>query len=137
MGSPGVSLEAGVTTSLTCRTITAAGARGAHERQRTRAQEYLKLKDLFAVVSPADAVSGNLRGDSPRRSRASALVRSARREGGEMVLRWLAVSLIEASKTFRKLRGYAGRGGPKLVAALRAHDVKLNPPAVDAKPKAA
>lgn len=59
----------------------------------------------------------------------------ARWEGGEMVLRWLAVSLIEASKSFRKLRGYAGM--PKLIAALRAHDAKLNPVAVDLKEKAA
>ena len=59
----------------------------------------------------------------------------AKWQGGEMVLRWLAVSLIEASKTFRKLRGYAGM--PKLVAALRAHDLKINPRVVDAKAKAA
>src|SRR5262245_51360294 len=54
---------------------------------------------------------------------------------GDMVLRWLAVSLIEASKSFRKLRGYAGM--PKLVAALRAHDVKVTPRVVDVKRKAA
>jgi transposase-like protein len=59
----------------------------------------------------------------------------ARWDGGEMVLRWLAVALIEASKTFRKLRGY--KGMPKLVAALRAHDAKLTPTVVDAKEKAA
>ena len=59
----------------------------------------------------------------------------ARWDGGEMVLRWLAVALIEASKTFRKLRGY--RGMPKLVAALRAYDVNLKPMAVDASEKAA
>ena len=49
--------------------------------------------------------------------------------GGTMVLRWLAVALVEASKTFRKLRGY--KGMPKLVAALRAHDSTLKPMAVD------
>jgi len=59
----------------------------------------------------------------------------ARWEGGEMVLRWLAVSLAEASKTFRRLRGYPGM--PKLVAALRAHDAKLNPVVVDVKERAA
>jgi transposase-like protein len=59
----------------------------------------------------------------------------ARWDGGEMVLRWLAVALIEASKTFRKLRGH--KGMPKLVAALRAHDAKLNPLLVDVKEKAA
>ncbi len=59
----------------------------------------------------------------------------AKWEGGEMVMRWLAVALIEASKTFRKLRGY--RGMPKLVAALRAHDKKLKPAIVDATKRAA
>ncbi len=56
-------------------------------------------------------------------------------DGGEMVLRWLAVSLLEAAKTFRKLRGY--KAMPMLVAALRAHDSKLKPAAVDAAKNAA
>ena len=59
----------------------------------------------------------------------------AKWDGGEMVMRWLAVALIEASKTFRKLRGY--KGMPKLVAALRAHDKKLKPAIVDATNRAA
>jgi len=59
----------------------------------------------------------------------------ARWEGGEMVLRWLAVSLVEASKTFRRLRGHSGM--PKLIAALRAHDAKLNPVVVDVKERGA
>lgn len=59
----------------------------------------------------------------------------AKWDGGEMVMRWLAVALIEASKTFRKLRGY--KGMPKLVAALRAHDKKLKPAIVDATRRAA
>ncbi len=46
----------------------------------------------------------------------------AKWDGGTMVMRWLAVAVIEASKTFRKLRGHTGM--PKLVAALRAHDAK-------------
>ena len=52
-----------------------------------------------------------------------------------MVLRWLAVSLLEAAKTFRKLRGY--KAMPLLVAALRDHDAKLEPTAVDAAKNAA
>ena len=52
-----------------------------------------------------------------------------------MVLRWLAISLAEASKTFRKLRGYSGM--PNLIAALRAHDAKLKPVVVDVKERAA
>ena len=56
-------------------------------------------------------------------------------ESGERVLRWLAISLLEASKTFCKLRGY--KGIPKLVTALRAHDARLTRPAVDATKRAA
>ena len=55
--------------------------------------------------------------------------------GGTMVLRWLAVALGEASKTFRKLRGY--KGMPALVAALRAHDATLKPLSIDESKEAA
>jgi transposase-like protein len=40
--------------------------------------------------------------------------------GGTMVLRWMAAGLVEASRGFRRVKGY--RGMPKLVAALRARD---------------
>ena len=56
-------------------------------------------------------------------------------EGGEMVLRWLSLAFEEASKTFRKLRGY--KGMPKLVAGLRAYDVQLDPKSVDGSKRAA
>lgn len=46
--------------------------------------------------------------------------------GGTMVLRWIAVALVETSKTFRKLRGHVGM--PKLVAALRDNDTALTSP---------
>jgi putative transposase len=59
----------------------------------------------------------------------------AKWEGGEMVLRWLALALDEASKTFRKVRAY--KSMPILVAALRAHDARINPASVDASTKAA
>ncbi len=52
-----------------------------------------------------------------------------------MVLRWVAVALVETSKTFRKLRGHVGM--PKLVAALRAHDATLHSTTVDASKDAA
>jgi transposase-like protein len=55
--------------------------------------------------------------------------------GGSMALRWVAIALVEASKTFRKLRGY--KGMPILVAALRAHDQLAKPASVDATKKAA
>jgi putative transposase len=56
-------------------------------------------------------------------------------ESGEMVLRWLAQAAHEASKTFRKLRGY--KAMPLLVAALRAHDGQIDPKAVDDSKRAA
>jgi len=54
---------------------------------------------------------------------------------GTMVLRWVALALDEASKTFRRLRGHQGM--PKLAAALRAHDVQLEPKTVDGSRRAA
>lgn len=54
---------------------------------------------------------------------------------GTMVLRWVALALGEASKTFRRLRGYVAM--PKLVAALRAHDAQLDTKSVDASKRAA
>ena len=59
----------------------------------------------------------------------------ARWDGGQMVMRWLAVALEEAAKTFRKLRGH--KGMPILVAALRAHDAALDPKTVDRTMRAA
>jgi putative transposase len=56
-------------------------------------------------------------------------------ESGEMVLRWLAQATQEASKTFRKLRGY--KAMPKLVAALRTHDATLGAKTVDDSKRAA
>jgi transposase-like protein len=55
--------------------------------------------------------------------------------GGTMVLRWVAVALVETSKTFRKLRGYVGL--PKLVAALRAHDAQFATKSGDGAKRAA
>ena len=55
--------------------------------------------------------------------------------GGTMALRWVAVALVEASKTFRKLRGY--KGMPILVAALRAHDQLITPSTIDDSKRAA
>lgn len=59
----------------------------------------------------------------------------AKWNGGEMVLRWVATALVEAAKTFRKLRGY--KGMPKLVAALAARDQQLTPTSIDRSNKAA
>jgi transposase-like protein len=43
--------------------------------------------------------------------------------GGQMVLRWVAASVLEAVKGFRRLKGH--KEMPKLVAALRARDQQL------------
>lgn len=56
-------------------------------------------------------------------------------DGGTMVLRWVAVALVETSKTFRKLRGHIGM--PKLLAALRDHDATLSSNPVDDAQEAA
>lgn len=45
-------------------------------------------------------------------------------QDGTMVLRWVAIGLQEATKGFRRLKGHEGM--PKLVAALRAHDARLD-----------
>ncbi len=84
------------------------------------------LARTLSTTNPIEFINGRIRKTTHN---------VARWDGGEMVLRWLAVALVEAAKTFRKLRGH--KGMPKLVAALRAHDAKLNPVAVDVKEKAA
>jgi transposase-like protein len=46
--------------------------------------------------------------------------------GGQMVLRWVATALMDAASGFRRVKGHVGM--PKLVAALRAHDTRLDGP---------
>jgi transposase-like protein len=84
------------------------------------------LARTLSTTNPIEFINGRIRKTTHN---------VARWDGGEMVLRWLAVALFEASKTFRKLRGY--KGMPKLVAALRAHDAKFNQVVVDVKENAA
>jgi len=52
---------------------------------------------------------------------------------GKMIMRWMGAAIGEAQRGFRRLKGHAGM--PKLVAALRAHDARLN--GVDLKREAA
>jgi hypothetical protein len=53
-----------------------------------------------------------------------------------MVLRWSAAGVLEAERSFRKIVGY--RAMPMLVAALCAHDARINRAAtVDDAEKAA
>jgi len=50
--------------------------------------------------------------------------RVKRWRGGEMILRWVTASVNEAARGFRRLKGH--RDMPKLVAALDAHDARLD-----------
>jgi putative transposase len=85
-----------------------------------------RLARTLSTTNPLEFINGRVRKTTHN---------VARWDGGEMVLRWLAVSLIEVTKTFRKLRGHAGM--PRLVAALRAHDAQLTPRTVDENERAA
>lgn len=84
------------------------------------------LARTLSTTNPLEFINGRIRKTS----------HNVRRwDGGQMILRWVAVSLVEASKTFRKLRGH--KSMPKLVAALRAHDARLKPSTIDRSRKAA
>lgn len=85
-----------------------------------------RLARTLSTTNPIEFINGRIRKTTHN---------VARWDGGEMILRWLAISLVEAAKTFRKLRGHAGM--PKLVAAIRAHDAKLTRRPVDERGKAA
>jgi putative transposase len=50
--------------------------------------------------------------------------RVKRCQGGMMILRWTAAGVLEAERHFRKIAGH--RALPKLVAALRTHDVAID-----------
>ena len=57
-------------------------------------------------------------------SRTRHVERTLRRwRGGQMMLRWMAAGVLEATKGFRRLKGHADM--PQLVAALRARDRQL------------
>lgn len=84
------------------------------------------LTRTLATTNPIEFINGRLRKTSANVDRW---------RNGSMVLRWMAIGLVEAAKTFRKLRGH--KQMPKLIEALRAHDAKVNPSAVDGRRKAA
>jgi transposase-like protein len=72
------------------------------------------LERTLSTTNPIENLNGSLR----------RITRNVKRwDDGRMVLRWIAAALTEASKGFRRLRGYQDM--PKLVAALRAHDLEL------------
>lgn len=73
---------------------------------------------LERTLSTTNAIE-NLNGGVRRVTR-----RVKRWRDGKMILRWTAAALLEHAKGFRRLRGY--RGMPKLIAALRANDARLD-----------
>jgi len=84
------------------------------------------LARTLSTTNPLEYINGRIRKTTHN---------VARWDSGDMVLRWLALALGEAAKTFRKLRGY--KGMPNLKAALRAHDEILNPKSIDQATNAA
>jgi transposase-like protein len=71
------------------------------------------LMRTLATTNPIEFLNGRIRKTT----------HNVTRWDGTMVLRWVALALDEASKTFRKLRSHQGM--PKLVAALRACDTPV------------
>jgi putative transposase len=84
------------------------------------------LERTLATTNPIEFVNGRIRKTTHTVTKWSS---------GTMAMRWVAAALVEASKTFRKLRGY--KGMPILIAALREHDQLIKPASVDASKKAA
>lgn len=73
------------------------------------------LERTLATTNPIENLNGLIRNRT----------RNVRRwESGTMVLRWVAAAMDDAAKGFRRLKGHAGM--PKLVAALRARDARLD-----------
>jgi transposase-like protein len=72
------------------------------------------LARTLSTTNPIENLNGRIRDVSSN---------VKRWQGGTMVLRWVAASLGEAAKGFRRLKGYQGM--PKLLAALRAHDARI------------
>jgi transposase-like protein len=72
------------------------------------------LAKTLETTNPIENMNGGIR-------RVTGRVKHCR--GGQMALRWVASGALEASRGFRRLKGY--REMPKLVAALRALDNKI------------
>jgi putative transposase len=84
------------------------------------------LERTLSTTNPIEFVNGRIRATTHNVKKWN---------GGAMAMRSVTAALLEASKTFRKLRGY--KGMPILIAALRAHDQLIKPASVDASKKAA
>lgn len=105
------------------------------ERKHPSAAASLRegLEETLTVLSLGlgdDALRRTLATTNPIENLNSALRRTHRNvtrwQDGTMVLRWVAIGLQEATKGFRRLKG--SKGMPKLIASLRAHDVRLGKP---------
>lgn len=75
----------------------------------------LWLERTLSTTNAIENVNGGIR----RTTR-----RVKRWRDGKMILRWTAAALVEHAKGFRRLRGY--KDMPKLIAALRANDARLD-----------
>jgi transposase-like protein len=84
------------------------------------------LARTLATSNPIEFINGRIRNTTHN---------VAKWHSSQMVVRWLALSVSETAKTFRKLRGH--KSMPILIAALRSHDAELNLASVDASSKAA
>jgi len=72
------------------------------------------LERTLATTNPIENVMGTVR-------RVSRNVKRWR--DGQMMLRWVAAALLEGEHNFRRVKGH--KGIPRLLAALREHDVQL------------
>lgn len=75
------------------------------------------LTRTLATTNPIENVNDRVR---------TVARRVKRWQGGEMILRWVTVGLLEAERGFRALKGKADM--PKLLAILRSKDRKLSQP---------
>jgi transposase-like protein len=73
-----------------------------------------RLRRCFATTNAAENLISRIR----------TVQRNVKRwRGGQMMLRWIAAGVVEATKGFRRVKGYADM--PRLVTALRARDRQL------------
>jgi putative transposase len=99
---------------------------GAAASLREGLQETLTLSRLG--IGADSALGRTLQTTNPIESMLSVCRERARNvkrwRGGEMALRWTAAGMIDAERSFRRVKGF--RDLPKLQAALRAHAVDVD-----------
>jgi transposase-like protein len=99
---------------------------GAAASLREGLQETLTLSRLG--IGADSALGRTLQTTNPIESMLSVCRERARNvkrwRGGEMALRWTAAGMIDAERSFRRVKGF--RDLPKLQAALRTHAVDVD-----------